>query len=228
MMDILPSRSGEEPVLLGYGGLMRAELATVIGAYAQTRQAGLPLAERQQLVRDATGLRGEHADELTRYLEAEFEGHPQGQVLSVFGRTENMRKMLQGLGGPGRTEDDPVYWVKKAAVAALTHRHRHPGRLRGTRPPSQRTSGPARVIDREYSWHHRFQLPGEIQVCLVNLDPRHPIMLNRGDRIAQLVIQPVSTAVLTEVDSLPSSPRGDGGFGSTGGFDARRPEPGAG
>jgi dUTP pyrophosphatase len=57
---------------------------------------------------------------------------------------------------------------------------------------------------------------GEINVVLHNLDPSKPITLHRGDRIAQLVIQPVVTATLTEVDDLPPTPRGAGGFGSTG------------
>jgi dUTP pyrophosphatase len=59
---------------------------------------------------------------------------------------------------------------------------------------------------------------GEIQVCLVNLDPRTPIALSRGDRIAQLVIQRFETAEFVEVEVLPDSVRGTGGYGSTGGF----------
>lgn len=59
---------------------------------------------------------------------------------------------------------------------------------------------------------------GEIQVCLVNLDPTTPIVLSRGDRIAQLVIQRFETAEFVEVESLPDSVRGTGGHGSTGGF----------
>ncbi|MET3960243.1 dUTP pyrophosphatase [Marmoricola sp. OAE513] len=59
---------------------------------------------------------------------------------------------------------------------------------------------------------------GEIQVCLVNLDPTTPIVLSRGDRIAQLVIQRFETADFVEVDTLPESARGTGGHGSTGGF----------
>jgi len=57
---------------------------------------------------------------------------------------------------------------------------------------------------------------GEIQVCLINLDPSEPIVLARGDRIAQLVIQPVLQAVFTEVGELPASARGTGGYGSSG------------
>lgn len=59
---------------------------------------------------------------------------------------------------------------------------------------------------------------GEVQVCLVNLDPATPIELRRGDRIAQLVIQRFETAAFVEVDTLPDSSRGAGGYGSTGGF----------
>ncbi|HEY5135985.1 MAG TPA: dUTP diphosphatase [Candidatus Nanopelagicales bacterium] len=57
---------------------------------------------------------------------------------------------------------------------------------------------------------------GEIAVSLVNLDPRDPVVLARGDRIAQLVVQRVEHAVLHEVDRLPGSDRGEGGFGSSG------------
>jgi len=63
---------------------------------------------------------------------------------------------------------------------------------------------------------------GEIKVMLVNLDPREPVVLRRGDRIAQLVIQRFETAAFVEVDTLPDSVRGDGGYGSTGGFAAPR------
>jgi dUTP pyrophosphatase len=57
---------------------------------------------------------------------------------------------------------------------------------------------------------------GEIAVSLVNLDPRDAVTLRRGDRVAQLVIQRVEHAVLHEVDNLPGSDRGQGGFGSSG------------
>ncbi|TWD83822.1 deoxyuridine 5'-triphosphate nucleotidohydrolase [Kribbella amoyensis] len=59
---------------------------------------------------------------------------------------------------------------------------------------------------------------GEIKVCLVNLDPATEVTLHRGDRIAQLVIQRVEKARFVEVTTLPGSARGDGGYGSTGGF----------
>lgn len=58
---------------------------------------------------------------------------------------------------------------------------------------------------------------GEIQVTLLNTDPRTSIVLHRGDRIAQLVIQKVEYAAFQEVDELPESVRGTGGFGSSGG-----------
>ncbi|MFB9311892.1 dUTP diphosphatase [Nocardioides plantarum] len=61
---------------------------------------------------------------------------------------------------------------------------------------------------------------GEIKVLLVNHDPREPIELRRGDRIAQLVVQRVERAAFVEVDRLPDSARGGGGYGSTGGFAA--------
>ena len=58
---------------------------------------------------------------------------------------------------------------------------------------------------------------GEIKVTLLNTDRENPVSFRRGDRIAQLVIQRVERAVFHEVDELPGSARGDGGFGSTGG-----------
>jgi dUTP pyrophosphatase len=61
---------------------------------------------------------------------------------------------------------------------------------------------------------------GEIRVSVINLDPHHPVVFRRGDRIAQLVIQPVVRARFHEVERLPGSARGDGGFGSTGGHAA--------
>jgi dUTP pyrophosphatase len=57
---------------------------------------------------------------------------------------------------------------------------------------------------------------GEIQVVLVNLG-REPVAVRRGERIAQLVVAPVTRIVWREVPALPASNRGDGGFGSTGG-----------
>ncbi|ROR91349.1 dUTP diphosphatase [Nocardioides aurantiacus] len=62
---------------------------------------------------------------------------------------------------------------------------------------------------------------GEVQVCLVNTDREAPFTVRRGDRIAQLVVQRCETAVFEEVADvadLGASDRGDGGYGSTGGF----------
>jgi len=57
----------------------------------------------------------------------------------------------------------------------------------------------------------------ELQIILINHDPKEAISFKKGDRIAQLVIQQVERAEFVEVDSLPGSDRGTGGFGSTGG-----------
>ena len=56
---------------------------------------------------------------------------------------------------------------------------------------------------------------GEIQVLVVNLGET-PVVLERGDRIAQLVVQPVPRVEWEEVEALPVSARGGGGFGHTG------------
>ena len=56
----------------------------------------------------------------------------------------------------------------------------------------------------------------ELKVLLVNTDPEHPYDVARGDRIAQLVVQPVARVRFVPVDELPSSERGTGGFGHTG------------
>lgn len=65
---------------------------------------------------------------------------------------------------------------------------------------------------------------GEVHVILLNTDPRESFTIRRGDRVAQLVIQRVARAALVEVGRLPGSDRGDGGFGSTGGFGAATKE----
>lgn len=57
---------------------------------------------------------------------------------------------------------------------------------------------------------------GEVSVVLINLDPAAPISITRGDKIAQLVIQPIARVELVEVDDLDVTARGEGGFGSTG------------
>lgn len=63
---------------------------------------------------------------------------------------------------------------------------------------------------------------GEIKVALINLDPRTPIVVRRGDRIAQLLVQRVELPEMIEVTSfdeagLADTTRGDGGHGSSGG-----------
>jgi dUTP pyrophosphatase len=56
---------------------------------------------------------------------------------------------------------------------------------------------------------------GEVRVVLANLGTK-PVLINRGDRIAQMIVAPVSRAEFDVVEELPPSPRGEGGFGSTG------------
>jgi dUTP diphosphatase len=66
---------------------------------------------------------------------------------------------------------------------------------------------------------------GEIRVCLINHDPREPVLLRRGDRIAQLVVQRVERVRFAEVAELPPAERGTGGYGSTGGHARLAPAP---
>jgi dUTP pyrophosphatase len=56
---------------------------------------------------------------------------------------------------------------------------------------------------------------GEVHVVLANLGTE-PVVIRRGDRIAQMIVAPVARATFDVVDELPPSMRGDGGFGSTG------------
>ena len=63
------------------------------------------------------------------------------------------------------------------------------------------------TLDSDYS--------GEIQILLIN-HGHEPFTIEPDDRIAQLVIAPVVQAALVEVDELPNTERGSGGFGSTG------------
>lgn len=57
---------------------------------------------------------------------------------------------------------------------------------------------------------------GELQMILINHDSQEVFSIKRGDRIAQLVFQKIETAEFIEVEELPGSGRGSGGFGSTG------------
>ena len=57
---------------------------------------------------------------------------------------------------------------------------------------------------------------GELQIVLINHDLNESFIIKRGDRIAQLVFQKVESAEFIEVEELPGSGRGSGGFGSTG------------
>ena len=58
---------------------------------------------------------------------------------------------------------------------------------------------------------------GEVKVLLINHDLAEPVHIARGDRIAQLVVQRVEQVQFVEVDELPDSERGAGGYGSSGG-----------
>lgn len=57
---------------------------------------------------------------------------------------------------------------------------------------------------------------GEIKVSLLNTDSKSTFRIEPGDRIAQMIVMPVSRAVFVPVAELPESVRGTGGFGSTG------------
>ena len=57
---------------------------------------------------------------------------------------------------------------------------------------------------------------GEILVTLLNTDTENEFTIHVGDRIAQMIVMPVTQARFTSVDRLPESERGDSGFGSTG------------
>ena len=60
------------------------------------------------------------------------------------------------------------------------------------------------------------QYRGELKVIAVNLDTHETIHIEKGERIAQLVIQEVPVVDLVEVDELDDTERGSGGFGSSG------------
>lgn len=72
---------------------------------------------------------------------------------------------------------------------------------------SVRLSNCVGVIDSDYR--------GEVKVKLHN-DGEQPLMVNAGDRIAQAMVIPIQRVAFTEVDELPETARGKGGFGSTG------------
>ena len=56
---------------------------------------------------------------------------------------------------------------------------------------------------------------GEVKVVMINLG-KEPFVIKQGMKIAQLLVQPVTAAEVTEVSDLDDTPRGEGGFGSTG------------
>ena len=65
------------------------------------------------------------------------------------------------------------------------------------------------VIDADYR--------GAVKVLLFNHDPKIPVVVKVGDRIAQLIVEVIRSNVpIVEVDALNTTERGDGGFGSTG------------
>jgi dUTP pyrophosphatase len=57
---------------------------------------------------------------------------------------------------------------------------------------------------------------GEIRVVMLNTDAAEPYTISAGDRIAQLIVLPVTRARFIPVERLPGTERGEGGFGSTG------------
>ena len=65
---------------------------------------------------------------------------------------------------------------------------------------------------------------GEIKVTLLNTDLHQAFRVRRGDRIAQLVVQRVEHVVWQVVGQLTDTPRGSGGFGSSGGFTSQEDE----
>lgn len=66
----------------------------------------------------------------------------------------------------------------------------------------------AGVIDSDYR--------GDIGVILYNTDPANEFIVNKGDKIAQLIIEPCAEVEWTDVDDLSESKRGDKGYGHTG------------
>ncbi|QOI90289.1 deoxyuridine 5'-triphosphate nucleotidohydrolase [Pyramimonas orientalis virus] len=66
----------------------------------------------------------------------------------------------------------------------------------------------AGVIDRDYTGH--------VKVLLFNLNTDNDVVIQKGDRVAQLLLKKISVCVVEEVEELSPSIRGAGGFGSTG------------
>lgn len=66
----------------------------------------------------------------------------------------------------------------------------------------------AGVIDRDYTGH--------VKVLLFNLNIDEDILINKGDRVAQLLLKRISVCAVEEVEALSCTDRGSGGFGSTG------------
>ena len=58
---------------------------------------------------------------------------------------------------------------------------------------------------------------GEVLVVLLNTDPREPFVVEPGARVAQLVVVPIPSVAVSEVDELPTTDRGPRGHGSSGG-----------
>jgi dUTP pyrophosphatase len=57
---------------------------------------------------------------------------------------------------------------------------------------------------------------GEVTIAVVNLDPERAVHIQKGQRIAQLLVVPFAAVEVVEAGELPPSERGEGGFGSTG------------
>lgn len=85
----------------------------------------------------------------------------------------------------------------------------HYGRIapRSSMAWKNKTDVCAGVLDEDYR--------GEVIVILANHDD-HDLIIEKGDRIAQLIIERISHPIIEEVDSLDETERGEGGFGSTG------------
>jgi dUTP pyrophosphatase len=66
----------------------------------------------------------------------------------------------------------------------------------------------AGVVDESYR--------GEIKIKLYCHNPEHTVIIKQGDRVAQLIVTPYASPKISEVLKLPTSDRGEAGFGSTG------------